>query len=82
MIMRGKPTRRPITVLEFHAFVCPPNCSGKMYEVMVQIRRIVPIGSICRSFSFNVALVVEALSGVWKKKIMEAAARPPTGKFM
>jgi hypothetical protein len=80
--MRGKPTRRPTTVLELHAIVCPPNCSGKMYEMMVQIRRIVPIGSICRSFSFNLALVFKALLGVWKKRIMEMVARPPTGKLM
>jgi hypothetical protein len=81
IIIRGNPTRRPITVLELHVLICPPNCSGKMYEIMVYIRRIVPMGSICRSFSFNVALVVEALSGVWKKKIMDVAARPPVGKF-
>jgi hypothetical protein len=50
--------------------------------MMVQIRRMVPIGSICKSFSLDLALVAEALSGVWKKKRMEAAATPPTGKLM
>jgi hypothetical protein len=82
MNMIGKPTSKPITVLEFHAFVCPPYWRTRMYKTIAHRSKVVPIGSICKSFSLVVALTGEAFLGVWKKKRMHAAAIPPMGKLM
>ena len=82
IIIRGNPTRRPITVLEFYALVCLPNWSGKMYEMIAQTRRLVLIGSICKNFSLTVALTGKDVLGEWKKNTIDAAAKPLMGKFI
>lgn len=44
--------------------------------------RVVPRGSICSSFSLRGASTGLAAEGVWKKKRIIAALRPPMGRLM
>ena len=50
--------------------------------MVAPMMRTTPRGSIWRIFSFRGAASGTACTGVWKKKKMMAAERPPMGRLM
>jgi len=80
--MMKKPISNPITALLFQAWVWPPYCSARVYEMINPIIRIAPTKSICSSFSFHVAGTAFAFAGVSKKNRTTTAAIPPMGRLM
>ena len=76
-----KPTRVPMTGEELHGLVTPPHCSARMKHMTAAMMVTVPRGSICRSFSLQVALTGLDAAGVRKNMRMTPADTPPTGRF-
>ena len=81
IISTTKPTRVPMTGEELHGLVTPPHCSARMKHMTAAMMVTVPRGSICKSFSVQVALTGLDAAGVLKKMRITLAEAPPTGRF-
>lgn len=79
---KTNPTSRPITMLLFQAWDCPPYCRAIMKLMMQPIAKTIPKGSICKNFSFQFALSGLAAGGVWKNIVSKKRAAPPRGKLI